>query len=403
MAFGIKADFSKAGQEESLSPVQQPEVKETAKPTEQPKVETPPTPPVEQPKPQNPKPEQPKATDAPKPIELDDAQVEAYLKSKYFQDKEFNGLDAFLKTPEPTIKEVEKVVNPYEDVIDESEEAYFKFKRDTGLGRKEWDFVQQDINSLSAMDLAVQRVRQDTGMATLSTKEAQEYLEKKLGIDFSDDELSGPDKIELNGFVKPFKDQLFAQQEEYMKPLSDEARAKQQGNANLLTLPDGRQLTKEAYQQELTQVKTDYLNAIKQGASSAAPSEFVIEFNDNGEKRTTNFKYDYSEQDKHSMLSDGSDIDAMLERRYKTEDGFDHSRLVKGLWWGDEANQKKVISAAMQQARAEVIAELSAADNNENFRRTPPVRTPKNEEGYGTITDGIVAGQQKSFGVKVNI
>lgn len=399
MAFGIKADFSKAGQEESLPPVQQPEVKETAKPTEQPKVETPQTPPVEQPK--EPKPEQPKATDTPKPIELNDAQVEAYLKSKYFQDKEFNGLDAFLKTPEPTIKEVEKVVNPWEDVIDESEEAYFKFKRDTGLGRKEWDFVQQDINSLSAMDLAVQRVRQDTGMATLSTKEAQEYLEKKLGIDFSDDELSGPDKIELNGFIKPFKDQLFAQQEEYMKPLSDEARAKQQGNANLLTLPDGRQLTKEAYQQELTQVKTDYLNAIKQGASSAAPSEFVIEFSDNGEKRTTNFKYDYSEQDKHSMLSDGSDIDAMLERRYKTENGFDHSRLVKGLWWGEEANQKKVIAAAMQQARAEVIAELSAADNNENFRRTPPVQRPTTKDGYGELPDGNTNNRQ--FGVRRSI
>lgn len=397
MAFGIKADFSKAGQEESLPPVQQPEVNEPVKPTEQPKVETQPkptAPPVEQP-------EQPKPSEDPKPIDLNDEQVAAYLKSKYFQDKEFNGIDSLIKGTEPTVKEVEKVVNPYQDVFDETDEAYFKFKRETGLGRKEWDFVQQDINAISPLDMALQRVRKDTGMADLSLKEAKDYLEKKLDIDFSEGELSGPDKIELNGYIKPFKDEMFAQQEAYVKPMTEEQRAKQQGASNLLTLPDGRQLTKEAYQQEITQVKTDYLNNIKKGASSAAPSEFVIEFNDNGEKRTTNFKYDYSEQDKHSMLSDGSDIDAMLERRYKTEDGFDHSRLLKGLWWGDEANQKKVISAVYQQARAEVIAELSAADNNENFRRTPPNRQPKPKEGYGTLPDGNQSTRQ--FGVRGSI
>lgn len=403
MALGIKADFSKVGQEGNASEPQQPGVNEPVKPTEQPKVDTQPEPTkpsAEQAK--EPKPEQPNPSEDPKPIDLNDEQVEAYLKSKYFQDKEFNGIDSLIKGVEPTVKEVEKPVNPYQDVFDETDEAYFKFKRETGLGRKEWDFVQQDINAISPLDLALQRVRKDTGTSDLSLKEAKEYLEKKLDIDFSEGELSGPDKLELNSYIKPFKDEMFAQQEAYVKPMTEEQRAKQQGASNLLTLPDGRQLTKEAYQQEITQVKTDYLNNIKKGASSAAPSEFVIEFNDNGEKRTTNFKYDYSEQDKHSMLSDGSDIDAMLERRYKTEDGFDHSRLVKGLWWGDEANQKKVIAAAMAQARAEVIAELSAADNNENFRRTPPSRQPKREDGYGTITDGV-AGQKRGFGVKVNI
>lgn len=400
MGFGVKANFNKEGTDEGLKPIEKKEV-EKPNPVEQQKEEPKPAEfqrPNAEPKPE-PKAEKP--NEEPKPLELNDEQVEAYLKSKYFQDKEFNGLDAFLKQPEPTVKEVEKVVNPWEDVIDESEEAYFKFKRETGLGRKEWDFVQQDINALSPMDLALQRVRKDTGMANLSLNEAKEYLEKKLDIDFSEGDLSGPDKIELNGYIKPFKDEMFAQQQAYVKPLTEEQRAKRQGNPNLLTLPDGRQMTKEDYQKEIEQVKTDYLNAIKKGASSAAPSEFVIEFNDNGEKRTTNFKYDYSEQDKHSMLSDGSDIDAMLERRYKTEDGFDHSRLVKGLWWGDEANQQKVIKAVYEQARAEVIAELSAADNNENFRRTPPTQQPKTKEGYGQLPDGST--NNRRFGVRGSI
>lgn len=332
--------------------------------------------------------------------ELTDDAVNAYLKSKYFKDKDFNGIDDLLKVPEPTIKEVEKAVNPWEDVFDENEEAYFKFKRETGNGRKEWDYVQQDFKSKSALELSIDKVKFDTGL-NLSRHDSVEYLEKELGVEL-DGELSTTDKIKLNAFAKPFRDEQIALQEKYKAPMDEALRNKKANQVSeKIVTPDGRQLSPEAYQEELQSVREDYINNVTKGVSSATGLSYDIEFDDNGEKRNFTFKYDYSEKDKHSMLSDASDVDAMLKSRYNTEHGFNHSELAQGLWKGSDENIKRLISLAMQQARAQTIEELASDANNENFSRKPLETRTKAKEGYGNLEDGIT-GHKTGFGVKAN-
>lgn len=336
-----------------------------------------------------------------KPLELNDDAVLNYLNSK--NNTEFKTIDdfknSFIKEVE---KPIEKEVNPYADVMDEEDKAYFDFKKSTHRSRKEFDFLAQDFSKKSALELSIEKIKLESGL-DLTDKDAKEHLEKTLDIEDIED-LSMSDKIKLNTNAKPYLDSLLEQQEKFRAPLEEALRTKPttpQASEKYIT-QDGRALSKEDYEKETQQVQREYLENIAKGVSSATPLEFDIEIGDDSDKRNLKLKYDWSEKDKQSMLSDASNIDAMIKRRYNTENGFDHSQLAKGLWLGDEKNLQKVISTAVQQAHAEFIADKAASDNNENFSRAPLDTRPKTEDGYGSLEIGKT-GANQGFGVKVNI
>lgn len=326
------------------------------------------------------------------PVSLTDDQIKDYFKSK---GKEFTSIDDLFK--EPTVKEVEKVVNPYEGLLDEEDEAYFKFKKETnGRTRKEWDYLKEDLSAKPALELARQRVRNETGLQ-LTNEKADAYLEKKLGVDLSEDELDSNDEIELTAYSRPYREQLIADQEKYRTPLEKSKVTKVPEQVEeMIELTNGQKMSKAQYE-ELTQKRNEYLENIKEAVNSVTATEIKTTIDDNGEKRELNFNYEYSEDDKHSMLSDASDVDATIKNRYQTKDGFDHKRLTEDLWRGNEANFKKVIAAAMQQARAEAIQEMIANDNNTNFSRTPLQTKVLPNDGYGNLNGKSDSNQ---FGVK---
>lgn len=330
------------------------------------------------------------------PVELTEDQIKAYFSNKY-PDKTFEKVEDLFKAPE--VKEVEKEVNPWEDVMDDEEKAYLTFKRETGRGRKEFEFLNQDFSKSSPLDLAIERVRKDTGLLTLSKEKAISYLESKLNIDLSSEELDTVGEIELNQYAKPYREELEAQKEKYRKP--SENVVKKQPPQDMVELPDGSKITKQQYDQFI-ETRNRYHEDLTKAVNSVTASDFSLEIDDNGDKRKIDFKYDYSNDDKQSMLSDAKDIDATIAKRYKSDKGFSHEGLAKAIWWGEESNQRKVIAAAMQQARAEAIEELLARDNNEIYSPKSFQRTPSSNNGYSTIEEGLGQTRQ-GFGVKINV
>ena len=324
--------------------------------------------------------------------EWNDEEVLKYIN----KDKEttFESIDDVYKTKEVE-KIVDKEVNPWEDVMDETDKAYYKFKRETNRSRKDFDLLNQDISKISLLDMAISRVRKDTGMK-LSNTEAKNYLESKLNIDLDSDEISVNDKIELNTYAKPYKDALESDKEKYRTPLESVLKAQKAADVEMVKLEDGREIPKEQYNNFISQ-RNEYIDNVKKAVDSVTPFDFNIEIDDNGEKRKIDFSYEPSKEDKHSMLSDASDVDAMIAKRYQTKEGFNHKKLAEGLWWGDPGNQQKVIKAAMEKARAETIEEMLSDGNNENFGRRTLPKTKKSDDGYGTLTTG---NAQNGFGVK---
>ncbi len=305
-------------------------------------------------------------------IEYDDTKVLNYFKSK---GKEIASIDDLFKE-----KENVKEVNPYDDVMDDEDKEYYKFKRDIGGSRKDFEFLKEDISKVSALDLAIQRIKFDTSLS-LTKEEAVEYLEEKLGIDLSDEELSVKTRIELNGYAKPQRERLLAEQEKYRTPLESLLKSKEAEKVEMVQLDNGTKMPKSEYD-AWHQNREKYLKDVTNAVDSVAASDFKMFIDDNGEKREFAFNYEYSKEDKHSMLSDVSDVDAMIQKRYQTKEGLNHKELAKALWWGEPKNQQKVITAAMERARAEAIEETISNANNENFSGKALPKSKKIEDGY---------------------
>lgn len=374
MSFGVQfsedAIKQETGFEEAQNPqeeVQSEETKETAE-----EVDTKTTQPTD---------EKETQTD----VELNDDLVLDYFKK---QGKEVTSLEDLFKT-----KEIEKVVekNPYEDILDDYDKKYFDFKRETGLGRKEFDFVQQDFSKKSEIDLAIEKVKKDAG-GNITNAEVKEYLENKFEVDFDTGEMTAKNKIELASFVKPYKEELQKLQDKYKATVA-EKKPTTTSNVEMVELDNGEKVPKAQYEQFL-ETRNAYLDDLKKGVSSATSFEVSTDFDNNGEKQPITFSYEFSDDDRHSMLSDASDLDAFVGKMFKSEKGFDHKGLATFL---DKAkNFDKYVGLAMQQARAEAIEEMIANGNNENFNRKPLQKQETGNEGYGDFTKPTKTG----FGVK---
>ena len=320
----------------------------------------------------------------------DDRVLEYFNKKRKEGEPEYTSLDALYKVQE---KEVEKVVNPWEDVLDDEDKAYLNYKKETGRDRKAFEFLSQDFSKVSPLELSRDKIRQDTGLQ-LTNAEADEYLERKLNVDLSD-ELSTSDRIELNAFVKPYKDGLIQQQEKYRKPL--ETALKNKADApEMVQLNNGQTMPKAEYEQ-LLENRRIYTESVKEAVNSVAAFDFKIAIDDNGEKRDLDISYELSKEDKHSMLSDALDVDATIKREFQTEKGFNHSELAQTLYRGQEKNFNKIMTAMAEKVRAATIEELTSQSNNENFSFRPIDKVKTGKEGYG---DFLGEQRKPGFGVK---
>jgi hypothetical protein len=283
----------------------------------------------------------------------------AYAKSK---GREINSFDeAFAE--KIVEKEVIKEVNPYEGVdFDEEDLQYIKFKKETKRSRKDFDFLNQDVNSLSPIELAKQRIEKETG-EKFTLEQTKEYLEEKFDINLSDDELSTKAKIELQSFVKPVKEDLLQQQEKYKQPIEKVAQTTQ----DVVQLDNGTTMSKEKYN-EMVNSRNEFLDNINTSVDGVAGIGLKFMIDDNGTPREVDYEYDFSQEDKHSMLSIISDVDATIAKRYRTENGFNTEQFAVDMFFSDPTNREKALSSSYHKGRADATEELMKMDNNVNFQ-----------------------------------
>jgi hypothetical protein len=312
----------------------------------------------------------------PKNVALSDESVR-----KYITEQREKNEDSFSDYFNPEIKEVEKNVNPYEDVFDENDKKYFDFKKETNLGREEFDFVQQDFSKKSPLELAQESVRRSSDVK-LTTEEINSYLEKKLQVDLSSDELDRSDEIELSDYSKPLRQELLSQQEKYKATVSEKRTPVQQ--VEMVKLEGGEEMPKAKYE-ELVQQRETYVNGLKEGVSSATSFDVDISFDNNGDKQTAKFNYDYSEDDRHSMVSNASDVNTLIASKFKTDKGFDYKGLASFV---DKAmNFDKYIGLAYKEAQAQALEGKIASDNNEQFNSVPKSSRQKEAKDVDSLID----------------
>lgn len=302
----------------------------------------------------------------------------AYLKEQGF---EFDTIEDLKKAPE--VREV----NPYEDVLDEDDKAYLNFKKQTGRTRKEYESLSVNLDELPKIDLARERVRKETGLKNLSNEEADEYITDTLGIDLED--MSGTDQIKLAKFTKDLIEEKKAEQEKFKQPKENKPNA--QAPNEYVKLPNGSVMLKadveamEITRQENIKVATEALNSV-------TASDFKVTFDDNGTNREESYSYEYSEQDKHSMLSNVSNLEGVMEKEYRSEKGFDHKQFGEDMFWRNKNNREKAIASIVHKAVAKNTEAILKLRGNVNYDSTKPLQTTNNNGGKVKTFDSIFNG-----------
>lgn len=314
-------------------------------------------------------------------VALNDDQVRSYFKAK---GREVENLDDLFT-------EKVKEVNPYEGINPELK-AILDYNKETGRGLSDYQKLQQNIDEIPVLDLAVAKAKEETGM-DLSAEDAQAYIEDVLGIDLSDlDDLSSVDKIKLNKFVKDYKAELKVAQEKYKAPLATENTS----GKEMVTLSDGQQIEKTIFD-EHQRTRQAYIEEMKVAVDSVAKTSLSMEFDNNGKKEVSTYDYEHDKDDKKNMLALSEDVDQTVANLFRTEKGFDHQGLAKGIWRLDPKNWEKEVSAIVNKAVAETTERLLQNENNINYSRNR-IANSGNASGKKDIFQ-----KPRGFGVQFDI
>lgn len=311
------------------------------------------------------------------PVAFDD-QLKNWAKEN---GREVDDVKDLLK-PLEVEKEVIKEVNPWADVVDAEDEAYFKFKKETKLGRKEFESLSVNVDELDPLEVAREQARRDIGVSTLNPELADQFIADKLGIHLDDlKDLSEYDKVKLLGYGKPVRDEKKSQQEQYRKPVENKTVPQEQSaQPEYITLPNGAVMRKADYEAAETAQQKEKELAV-QAVKTVTAATFKMPVDDNGSVTDVTIPYEYHEKDSQKMESIVSDVYGTIEKRYRSEDKqtFNHAAFAEDMLWSDKEFREKTISDLAVKVRAQAIEETLKGIGNHNFNPDKPLDKQQKE------------------------
>ena len=282
-----------------------------------------------------------------------------------------------------------KEVDIYEGVYDEDDKAYLKFKKETGRSRKDFEALNTNLDEIPKIDLARERVRRESGI-TLTNEQIDEYIADELGIDLED--MSASNQIKLAAYTKSILEERKAEQEKYRTPIENkqQAEAKNENTQQneYVTLENGAVMLKSQYE-NLVNTRQQAILQAKEAVNSVTNSDFKITIDDKGTPKEMNFAYEYSEEDKQSMVSIVSDIDGVVARRYGSEKGFDHKRFAEDMQWSDPKFREKAIASLLHKAIASNTEEVLKERGNVNFTNDSLQKQAKEGVKFVSVIDAL--------------
>lgn len=310
--------------------------------------------------------------------ELDDEVAFNHLKKS--KGLEVESFDDLLKPKE---------VDIYEGIYDDEDKAYLNFKKETGRSRKDFEALNSNLDEIPKIDLARERVRKETGL-NLTNEQIDEYIADELGVDLED--MRASDQIKLAAYTKSILEQKKAEQEKYRTPAENkqqpEAKKENAQNNEYVTLENGAVMLKSQYE-NLVNTRQQEISKAKESVNSVTNSDFKITIDDKGTPKEMNFAYEYSEEDRQSMVSIVSDIDGVVESRYGSEKGFDHKRFAEDMQWSDPKFREKAIASLLHKAIASNTEEVLKERGNVNFTNDSLQKQAKEGVKIVSMADAI--------------
>lgn len=293
---------------------------------------------------------------------VDETAVLNFLKE---QGREVNSIDDLFKEPERVIET--KEVNPFEDLMDEEDKAYFQYKKETGRSRSDYEKLNTNLDEVSPIEFAREQVLKEAGMK-LSNDQINDYLQNKLGIEDMDN-LTTNDMIELAKYGKSMKDARLEEQAKYKQPiLKPEVSQNQNTNQNdYVQLANGTFMKKSDFDvAQQNQIKHNQM--VQEAVNSVTATSFKVMIDENGEQKELNFDYNYSDNDRSSAVSMVTDLGKYVQESYQSEQGFNHKQFAEDVFWLNPKNRETVMTSLIHKARAEAIEEVMKQRGNVNYQ-----------------------------------
>ena len=276
-----------------------------------------------------------------------------------------------------SLDELKPFSNPLEKISPEAK-AFLDYNIETGRGIDDFRKLNEDLTSISDIDMARNKARISSGRMDLTDDQCDAYLEKILDIDLTNpDDLDVADSIALSGYQKDYREQKIQEQSKYKVALENPRNTPENViGDDMVSLEDGTIMPKANYDTYLRN-RENYLNAVNAAANKITASSFKVIFDDQGVEKPMNFSYEFSNEDKQEMLSHSQETSKVFE--LFTKDGvMNHEELMQSIWWVNPKNREKAISSLIHKAVAQNTLELLKEKSNVELGRTDIVGDDKN-------------------------
>ena len=291
--------------------------------------------------------------------QIGDDDILAYLKSK---GKEVNSLEDLWKQPEA------KEVNPYEDLLDDDDKAYFEFKKSTGGNRKDFEETKIDYDKIDRKQVLRNILRESIGGDANDSDLDELILEKyEIQMDKPISEMSYKERLELSQLTSDWIANKKNRQSELLSKIKQpEKQEPKQEQQEIVTLEDGTTMPKAKYD-KLVENRNRYLQDNQTSVNRVAETSIKISLDDNGNKKELEYSYKFDKDDRHRMLSNTNDVIAYFNKKYVTENGHDLDSLNEDYAWQDRELRTKMLNSFAQSIRAEAIEEVLKENGNVNL------------------------------------
>jgi len=306
-------------------------------------------------------------------FELNDQETVNYINEQ--RGTSYETLEEIL-TPKEKI--VDREVNPYEDILDEDDKAYLAYKKETGRSRKDYEKVNSNLDEISKIELARERVRKESGSG-FSNEQIDAYLVDTLNIDLED--MSASDEIKLASFTKSILEEKRAEQEKYKKPV--EKTTDVNAKTEYVELENGAIMRKQDYekleleQSNFEQTRLANIETAKEVVNSVTAFDFDFQTDENGTVKQEKFTFELPETDKQRLLSNVSDMRSAIDRVFGSDKNVNHIKLQKALYFAE--NEGKLLTSFRNKVEAEVTERVLKQRGNVNFTTNDPLQAQTRE------------------------
>jgi hypothetical protein len=324
--------------------------------------------------------------------ELEESKIKDFFKKKY--GKEVDSFDELFKEPEG---------NQQSTTLEDRDEEvllFERFKKENGGGLKEFNELHKDWGEVSDLDVIREQIKEESGIN--DKKKIDALIKRKYDIDPDEDlkSLDEDDKVFIEADANKFRKHKSNKNAEILEKLKQGSLGQDPQRSNreeMITLNNGQQVTKEQYK-EMTDARDRYLETNQKAIDEISEAKFSAKLTTKDGEKSFDFNYQYTDQDKQSMLSTTEDLSKALAK-FKTEDGqLNHKELNEGLLWANREFRENAINKIVQQALSNGIQEQLKEERNIVDPKNPQSSKPSSTQKRNKVDHSKLPGGNTTSG-----